>query len=581
MASNGEVARLLHELAVLTEVEEGSRQSFRARAYHNAVRAIENSPRDVTSMSVDELVAIKGVGKAIALKIREFADTGRIAKVEQLRERYPPGYVGLLRVPGLGPKTIAILREQLGITTVDQLREAIAQERLRDVAGLGKKTEENLVKAIERLGMSGKERRTPILEALPLALELVEVLAEIPGVERADYAGSLRRFRESVADLDIVVAASDPGPVMEYFTTSAAVDEVLSSGDKKASIRTRRGLQIDLRVVGLEQYGAALVYFTGSKQHNVRIRERAVKRGLTLNEYGLFRVETGDLLAGANEEEVYAALDMAWVDPVLREDNGEIEAAIAGTLPQPMQVEDIVGDLHVHSDWSGDGRATLEAMATTAARRGLRYIAITDHAENLRINGLSRERMLEQRVAIAQLQERMPDLQLIHGAELNIGADGSLDYDEDFLLGFDWGLASVHSHFTLPQAQQTERIITAMQHPAVHAIGHLQGRRVGKRAGIELDLDAMYDAAVATGTAIEINSNLDRLDASAEVLLAARGRGVTFVINTDSHNTREFAYVSYGVLQARRGWVTADQVANTWPFARFRAWTGAKRERVG
>ncbi len=578
MPANAEIARLLHELATLTELEDGSRQSFRARAYNNAVRAIEVHPRDVTTLDEGELVAVKGVGKAIAKKVREFAETGRIEKLDQLRAKFPPGYLDLIRIPGVGPKTVALLRDHLGVTTVDELRSAVAAGLLAGVPGLGKKTEENLARDIERLGLIGKERRIPIAEALPLAEEIVTSLGRLQGVERAAYAGSLRRFRETIADIDVVAAASEPSAAIEAFTRIPMFSEVAARGEKKASVVTAKGLQVDLRVVAPHQWGAALLYFTGSQAHNVAVRERAVRRGWTLNEYGLFDEQTR-LIASATEAEVYAALDMAWVPPGLREDRGECDAAVAGTLPVLASESDIIGDLHVHTDLSGDGRNTLEEMVQAASARGLRYVAITDHAENLRINGVSRQEMLVQRRRVEELREAYPGITLLHGSELNIGPEGELDYDDEFLLSFDWCVASVHSHFKFDEAQQTKRILKAMAHPAVNAIGHLQGRRIGKRRGIDLDLDAVLDAAVETRTAIEINSHLDRLDASAEVLWAARERDVVFVVNSDAHRTIEFNHHRHGIRQAERGWVAAERIANTWEVARFLEWAASKRRR--
>lgn len=577
MTTNAEIARLLHELATLTELEEGNRQSFRARAYHNAVRALEAHPRDVTALSEEELTAIRGVGKAIAKKVREFAETGRIVKLDELRAKFPPGYLDLVRIPGVGPKTVALLRDHLGVTTVDELRTAVAAGQLADVPGLGKKTEENLARDIERLGLIGKERRTPISEALPLAEEIVASLERLASVERAAYAGSLRRFRETIADIDVVAAATEPAAVTDAFTRIAMFREVAARGDKRASVVTAKGLQVDLRVVAPHQWGAAMLYFTGSQAHNIAVRERAVRRGWTLNEYGLFDESSGRLIASATEAEIYAALDMVWVPPGLREDRGECEAAVTGTLPVLASESDIVGDLHVHTDLSGDGRNSLDEMVEAAIARGLRYIAITDHAENLRLNGVSRQDMLAQRVRIHELRKLYPEITLLHGSELNIGPEGELDYDDEFLLSFDWCVASVHSHFNLDEAQQTKRILKAMNHPAVNAIGHLQGRRIGKRKGIDLDVDAVLEAAAETGTAIEINSHLDRLDAAAEVLWAARERNVVFVVDSDAHRTIEFDHRRHGIRQAERGWVAAERIANTWEPPRFLEWTASKR----
>lgn len=578
MATNADIARLLHELAALTELDEGNRQSFRARAYHNAVRAIEGESRDLTALSQSELTGIQGVGKAIAAKIREYVETGTITKLEQLRERYPPGYVQLTRIPGIGPRTVAALWEHIGVRNVDDLRAAIAEGRVRGVPGLGERSEEKLARAIDRLGLTGKERRTPVSDALPIAERVVATLAEVDEVERATYAGSLRRFRESVADIDVLVASGHAVSVMEAFVAMPIVREVIAHGETKTSVLTDDELQIDCRVVAPSHWGAALVYFTGSQAHNIRIRERAVRRGWTLSEYGLSEVEGGRLIAAATEEEIYAALDLAWIPPGMREDVGEVEAAEAGTLPTPPRVEDLRGDLHTHTVLS-DGRHTLEEMIDAARERGLGYLAVTDHAEDLAFNGVSREGMLAQRRRLREIADDRGDVQLLHGSELNIGPDGGLDYDTDFLLGFDWCVASIHSHFDLDPDQQTARLVAAMRHPAVNAIGHLQGRRIGKRPGVEIHVDEVLAAAADTGTAIEINSHLDRLDASAEVLRAARGSEVVFVIDSDAHRTRELGNVRHGVRQAERGWVDVGRVANTWPTERFLDWVAGKRSR--
>lgn len=578
--TNADVVRALHELARLTELDEAGGRSFRGRAYGNAVRALEAEARDITTLSVSELTGIKGIGPAIAGKIREYVETGTIAKLAELRERYPPGYVQLTRLPGVGPRTVEALAEHLGVRDIEDLKAAIAAQDVRDVPGLGERSERKLARAIERLGLHGKERRTPIADALPLAERVVDALTEMDEVERVTIAGSLRRFRETVADIDVLVATRRPDPVTERFVRLPIVREVIASGGTKTSVLTDDELQIDLRVVSADQWGAALVYFTGSKAHNVRIRERAVRRGWTLNEYGLREVDGDRLVAAATEEEIYAALGLAFIPPGLREDVGEVEAAEEGDLPRIPVVDDLRGDLHTHTEAS-DGRDTLEAMVDAARDRGYDRLAITDHAEDLAMNGVSREGMLAQRRRLREIEDDRGDIALLHGSELNIAADGGLDYDRGFLLGFDWCVASVHSHFDLDAAAQTARLIAAMEHPAVNAIGHLQGRRIGRRPGIEIHVDDVLEAAERTGTAIEINSHLDRLDVGAEVLRAARGSGVVFVIDSDAHSVPELDNVRHGVRQAERGWVEAAQVVNTWSREAFVDWAAAKRGSAG
>lgn len=577
-ATNGQIARVLQELAELLKLEEGSPQAFRVRAYERAAGAVRDSMQPVEEMTDAELMKLDGVGKSTAGKIREIAATGTLPQLEKLRAEYPPAFVELTRIPGLGPKTVVMLRDKLGVHTLDDLKAALDAQQLRELPGLGAKSEEKIAKAIERLGLHGKDRRTPIIKVLPLARDLARTLRGVPGVERAEYCGSLRRFRETIGDVDIVVSAVDSGPVMEAFVELPIVDQVIGRGETKSAIITRDGMQVDVRVVTQEQFGAAMLYFTGSKQHNIELRQRAMGAGRLLNEYGLADDESGKIVAAATEEEIYSALGLEFVPPELREGHGEVTAAAEGTLPDLVTVDDIRGDLHVHSTWSGDGRSSLDEMIAAAADRGLEYVAMTEHAENLAINGLSRDEVREERDEIARLRTEYPGLTILHGSELNIGPEGGLDYDDDFLLEFDWCVASVHSHFDLDAATQTDRVITAMQHPAVGAIGHLTGRKIGRRPGIDLDFAAVVEAAVATGTALEINCHLDRLDVPADLLRSVRHRDdLRFVISTDSHHVREFANVRWGVANARRGWVDMARVVNTLPVDGFLAWAARKR----
>ena len=541
MASNLELAGLFAEMAKLTKIADGSTQSFRARAYESAAKTLEGLPDPAEEMSQAELLELKGIGKASVSRIAEFNDTGVVEKLEELRATFPPDFLELVRIPGLGPKTAIQLREELDVQSVADLKAALENEALRDLPGLGKKTEENLVKAVERMGLTGKDRRTPILDAMAEARPLIAELEAVPGVEAVQYCGSLRRFRDTVADLDILVATDDGSAVIERLVGLASIRETIGSGATKTSVLTQSGLQIDVRIVRMDQWGAATLYFTGSKDHNIALRQLAIRKGWLLNEYALADAESGEIVASETEDEIYEALNIAYVLPTLREDRGEVEAGLEGNLPNVVRDGDLRGDLHVHTDMSGDGDHSLESMIHAAATMDLEYIAITDHAENLTINGVGKDEMLAQRERIAALQPKYPKMTILHGVELNIAADGSLDYDFDFLMGYDWCVASVHSHFDLDREQQTVRLIEAMSHPAVNVIGHLIGRRVGKRPGIEIDVDAVLTAAELTGTAVEINSHLDRLDAPVEVLWQAKGRNVHFVISTDSHRTSELS----------------------------------------
>jgi len=579
--ANNEVATLLRELADLTKLEDGSSQSFRVRAYERAVDAVRSLSDDISGMSVAEMRAEEGIGESTAKKIREYLDTGTIGKLDELRAEYPPSLRELTKIPGLGPKTVLLVRSELGVESVDDLRQAIAAERLRELPGLGATSEEKIGRAIERLGLHGKDRRTPIIEVLPVAEQVVAALREVPGVAAVRYCGSLRRFRETIADVDVLVASDEGHLAAESFRSLPLVDEVIAAGDTKSAILTSSGLQVDLRVVAPEQWGAATLYFTGSKEHNIALRQRAIDRGWLLNEYALADAETESVIASETEEEIYEALDLSPIPAPLREARGEIEAAEEGMLPDLVTVEDIRGDLHVHSTWSGDGRSTLDEMVAAAADRGLEYIAITEHGEDLPINGLSRQQVLDERKELERLRVEHDELTILHGAELNIARDGGLDYDDDFLAGYDWCVASVHSHFDLPEKAQTKRVITAMQHPAVNVIGHLTGRRIGRRPGIELDLDAVFAAAVETKTALEINCHLDRLDVPADMLVLARDvEDLVFVISTDAHHTVEYGNIRWGVLNSQRGWVDKTQVANTWPRRRFLEWVASPEKTV-
>ena len=566
---------MLAELARLTALDEGSPQSFKVRAYENAVHGIEGYPGNVASLDQKELVAIKGVGGSIATRIREYIDTGTVAKLEELRVKYPAPLVELLKIPGLGPKTLKTLRAELNIQNLDDLKSAIEREALRDLPGLGRTTEEKIAKSIERLGMHGKDRRTPIADALPLAEGLAAELETEPGVAAVTWCGSLRRFAETIGDVDLVVSAMAADKVMKAVVGHPLAKEVVGSGGTKTSVLTHTGMQVDVRVVTPDQYGAALVYFTGSKSHNVALRQRAIDRGWLLNEYGLFDGE--DLIASTTEESVYRALDLPFIPPPLRENSGEIEAAADGRLPDVVTLDRIKGDLHFHSDRSGDGRSTLEEMVGAAAARGYEYLAITEHGEDLAINGSSRDEMRAHQRRIEGIQDAYPAMRLFYGCELNIGPDGSLDYDRDFRLEYDWCVASVHSHFDLSADQQTQRLLKAMADPSVNAIGHLTGRYIGRRPGIEINLDAVLEGLSISGVALEVNGALDRLDASAEVIRRAGAAGVKLVISTDSHHTSDLKRMAYGVSHAQRGWATAGDVANTLPQADFIDFVGSRR----
>lgn len=596
MTTTADVLAMLDELSSLTTLEEESPQSFKVRAYENAGLAIEGFGADITSLSVAELTKIKGVGKATATKIRELVDTGSVEKLETLRERYPPAFVELSKIPGLGPKTLKLVRSELGVENVEDLRQAIADEQLRTLPRMGATSEAKIAKAIDRLGLTGKDRRTPIAEALPLADRLVTELGLIDGVTDVAFCGSLRRMSETIGDVDITVASTDPSAVMATVVGHGLASEIVLQGETKTSFLTAQGLQVDVRVVAPEQFGAAALYFTGSKAHNIALRQRAIDRGWILNEYGLSVAppkkrpgddattddpqpaggeadpQPGDVIASATEEEIYAALELTFVPPPMREATGEVDAAADSTLPEVVQLSDMKGDLHYHTDRSGDGRAPLTDMVKVAADRGYRYLAITDHGEDLAINGSTREQFLEHREAIRELQKEYPDLTILFGCELNIGPTGGLDYDADFRSEFEYTVASVHSHFDQSPREQTTRLVKAISDPTVDSIGHLTGRYIGRRPGIEIDIDIVLEALFTFDVALEINGALDRLDAASDVVRRAVNRGVKLVINTDSHHTSDLGRMEYGVLTAQRGWAPRDLVVNTWERDRFLDW---------
>ncbi len=575
MVRSADAIRMLAELAKLTSLDEGSPQAFKVRAYENAIAGIEAHPGEIDGLTKTELTKIKGVGGSTADKILELGSTGTVEKLERLREEYPPPFVELTKIPGLGPKTLKMIRSELGVEDIGGLKAALQAERLRDLPGLGEKSEEKIKKAIDRLGLHGKDRRTPLVEVYGFAHALARRIAEIPGVTDAVPCGSLRRFSETIGDIDIVAATTDAPAVHEVVLAFPEVAEVVGSGETKTSFVTREGLQVDVRTVAPAQMGSALLYFTGSKAHNIQLRQRAIDRDLLLSEYGLFDGE--DVIASETEIDVYRALGLAYIPPTLREGGGEVELAANDDLPDLIQRAHILGDLHYHCDRSGDGRSSLEDMVQAARRAGYRYVAFTDHGEDLAINGSSREEMLAHRDRIRDLDAEYDDIEILFGCELNIGPDGELDYDAEFRLEFDYCVASIHSHFDLSEDRQTARILTALADPAVNAIGHLSGRYVGRRPGVELDVESVIEGLAVTGVALEINGALDRLDATTEVTRRAMAAGVDFVIDTDSHHTSELRRMDYGVLYAQRAWVTRDRVVNTMPAETFLDWVRRRR----
>ena len=570
--ANDEVAELLQEYSDLIAISGGDKT--KARAYEKAARSVGGYHGDVEKLDERGLLAITNVGKSTAKKIREYLDTGTISVLEDLRAEIPEGVRSLTAIPGLGPKRAMLLYQELEIGSVQELLDAMESGRLEGLAGFGPKSEENIRRGVRM--MQDSADRVLLNVAMDLAEELLGELRELSAVKRADYAGSLRRMRETTGDIDLLVASDKPERVMEAFGGLPHVDRVMAAGGTKSSILTKKGLQVDLRVVEPKVWGAALQYFTGSQAHNVHVREISVRKGFKLSEYGLFRAKSGKLVVAETEEEVYEKLGLPWIPPTLREDRGEIQAALAGELPVLVEEKDIKGDLHTHTDLT-DGLASLDEMIEAARARKLKYYAVTDHAELLYMQRMTKDKILAQRKKLAQMQRR-GDMVLLHGTELNIQPDGSVDWDEEFLSGFDVCVASIHSHFNMSKDDMTQRMIRAMENPAVNIIGHPTTRKIGGRDPIDLDLDEVFKAAARTGTAMEINSHPDRLDLKDEHIAWARDHGVRFAIDTDSHSTLHLPHVRFGVANAQRGWVTKAEVINTWPLARLKKFLAKGRK---
>ncbi|WP_262702353.1 MULTISPECIES: DNA polymerase/3'-5' exonuclease PolX [Streptomyces] len=565
--SNEEVEALLREYADLLLITGGD--AYRARAYEKAARAIGGHAADISQFDAKALRDIPNVGRSIADKVVEYLRTGTMPAVEEARAAIPAGVRELTAIPALGPKKAMILYEELEISSIDQLAQAIEDHQLRDLKGFGPKSEENILHGIGLMRAAGN--RIPLDEAMDVADDIVSALSKVPGCRRCAYAGSLRRMRETVGDVDILVAAEESGPFMEAFTRLPLASEVIAHGQKKTSIRTTKGLQVDLRVLPLDSWGAGLLYFTGSKAHNIRVRAIAVRHGLKLSEYGLFETKSGKTIASRSEEDVYARLGMDWIPPALREDRGEVKAALEGQLPRLVEESDLRGDLHTHTDLT-DGLESLEDMIAKAERRGYAYYAITDHAPKLYMQQMTEEKMLAQRERVRALDRGRGrgDTRLLHGVELNIDVDGDVDWPPGFLADFDLCVASVHTQFGQDRKAMTRRLVRACENPHVHVIGHPTTRLIGKRPGIDADLDEVFAACARTGTALEINAHPDRLDLSDENILRAKSHGVVFALDSDAHSTRDLDNMRYGVGMAQRGWLTPDDVINTWSLTRLR-----------
>jgi len=556
---NQEIAKIFNEIAGLLEIKNDN--PFRIRAYRRAALNVEGLTRNVEDLSEDELLEVPGVGKELAAKIAEYIKTGNIAAHEELKKEIPQIVLDLESVPGLGPKTAMLLHEKLHIKSIDELAKLAEEHKLAGLPGIKGKTEENILKGIGML-RRGQER-SPLGKVLPIAQDLVDQLRLKAPLTRIDIAGSLRRWKDTIKDIDILAMSDNPKEVMRVFVHLPPVKEVIMQGPTKSSVVIKEGLQVDLRVVEKESYGAALAYFTGSKEHNIRLREMAVKRGLTINEYGIFRVKDNTKLGGEKEEDTYKILDLQYVPPEMREDRGEIEAAIEGKLPKLVTVNDIKGDLHVHSKWS-DGSHTFEQLAEVAKEHGYSYFALTDHSQGLGVaRGLTAERLAEQKREIDTLNKKLKNIRILHGTEVDIRSDGTLDFHDDVLQTLDIVVASIHSGFKQTKEQLTSRIVAAMKNPYVSIIAHPTGRLIGERDAYEVDMDEILKTAKETGTAMEINAYPLRLDLSDIYAKKAKELRIPIVISTDAHVTTQFNFMSYGVSIARRSWLEKEDIANT------------------
>jgi len=588
---NREISRILSEMADLLDIK-GENQ-FRVRAYRNAARSVEDLPKPAGELIAEDtdLSSFPGIGSAIAEKIKQLVETGTITQLEQLKKELPPGLLDMLKIPELGPRRVGDLYRHLGVSDLDDLAHAAYHSTIDQVPGFGKKLSESIRKNVQTLRTTSKENRVLLSEAEEIAEELLDHLQSgsdrAVAIEHLQLAGSYRRRKETVGDLDILVIAGgnkggaatldQAAAIMDRFVGYDGVDEVITHGETRSSVILRGGTQVDLRLVDRESYGAALMYFTGSKEHNVAVRRIAQEKGYKVSEYGVFRSgetggdpddddndnDSGRRVAGATEEEVFGVLGLDWVPPELRENRGEVQAAREGRLPVLIELSNIRGDLHAHTNWS-DGMFSLEEMARAAMDRGYEYLAVTDHSKGLTVaNGLDEQRLAQQIDAIAELNESFEGFQLLSSMEVNINADGSLDLSQELLARLDMVICSIHSGLDQPREKQTERMLRAMDNPNCSIIGHPTGRQLNKRGGYDLDFDRIFEAARRHGVAMEINAQPERLDLRDSHARRAAEAGIALTISTDAHSTRNLDLMHYGIEQARRAWITPEQVLNT------------------
>ncbi|MBN2468805.1 MAG: DNA polymerase/3'-5' exonuclease PolX [Deltaproteobacteria bacterium] len=563
---NKEVAVVFQRMADLLEVK--GENPFRIRAYRRAAQHIENLAEDIAVVHRRrELDQMPGIGKDLAGKISEIVNTGTLRKFEELKKEIPAGLLEVITIHGLGPRTAKALYEELGVDSIDALERLAKAHQLQGVPGIKSKTENNILKGIELYRQ--KQKRMPLNSMLSFAREIMADLRTVKGIRRMSVAGSLRRRKETIRDIDIVAVSSDPERVMDFFTGLSMVETIQAKGRTKSSIRTAAGIQVDLRVVDSQCFGAALCYFTGSKAHNIRVRELAARKGIKVNEYGVFRNDS--LIGGKEEEEVYKIIGLSFIPPELREDSGEIEAALEGKLPLLLERKDIRGDLHVHSNYS-DGTATLEEISQKAETMGHEWVAVCDHSQSLKVaGGVSRERMEEKIAAVKEFNRKSRTAKLLCGAEVDVNRDGTLDYPDELLARLDIVIAAVHSLFKQDEKTMTARIVKAMRHPRVHCVAHPTGRLIGEREGYAVNLSVLMDEAAQTGTALEINAYPQRLDLNDVYCRMAGGRDLRLGIGTDAHRLDHMDYLEFGISVARRGWLGKKSILNTLSYDALKA----------
>ena len=570
---NFELAKLFSEMADLLEIQGDS--VFRIRAYQRAAQNLESHAEDIAAVAArGELGKIPGIGKELAARISEYLDTGRIADLEALRKAVPRGLLAILEVRGLGPKTARLLYDRLGVDSVEKLEALARSGEILKLPGIREKTRENILKGIAT--WKAGQSRMPVGKAIAIARAVIEALRAHAPVIRIEVAGSIRRVKETVGDIDILVTSPDPGRVAETFVALPSVLEILAYGNTRASVRHQEGIQVDLRVVDPGSFGAALQYFTGSKDHNVRVREIASRKGLKVSEYGVIEEKSGKRIAGATEEEVYRAVGIPWIPPELREGSGEVEAALSGRLPDLVEFGDVRGDLHAHTDWS-DGHHSLPKLIEAAEARGYEYIIVSDHSKSSTVaGGLAPDELREQIRQIRELQKRHR-IRILAGSECDILADGRMDFPGDLLKELDIVLAAVHSRFKQNRAEMTARIARALENPYVNILVHPTGRLIGERDPYEVDLEQVCAAAIRHGKAIEINSSPQRLDLKDLHARRAAELGVPIAVNTDAHYPDDLDNMALGIATARRAWISAPRVLNALPLKKLLSWAHASR----